>query len=225
MRYGHLKKVLLLLPSILLFVFFLSNDLVNVWIWSDFFQKGTSIVDGLKVGLYVLMPLLFFAAAIFVVQGVRFIYLLLVRKRQSLKGEAIVLVSIAVFPFLGIFIVNHIGDDKAILRSMKASFDKENVDVERISEWLRIVDSEGIDPLGEESTLPKEIKEKLRSLPIPDIFLYQSNQQRCLIIQDGTVFMDAGILISAHSPPPYNFRDDIDSFDVNEYAFVWIEND
>lgn len=226
-----MRKVLravILLPSVLLSLFVLFLDTITSIIWSDFFQSNweAAFSDQFKVVLF-LVILLIGVIVVFVLTTMQTIYYFIRSNKDSLKAGLILLLLILFIPLIGMIIARVISDQDPILVALKCSFEKENIDLVRITQWLNELNGE-IAPLCslkylEKSKVPADIQ-KMLSPHFENIQLKSDiNGKTILEITYSSLSVFVDVVIGS-SPTNYNFHQNQPRYIViSEKSFIWID--
>lgn len=201
-------------------IYYILQKFILVEIWANFLQTGTAIDQTfyLNIGIGILLLCL---GGVIILNVV-----LLIRKFGNQKKVIVKFLLILSIPILGILIS---GDpDHSILKGLKRSFQKKNIDVNRIQNWLSTVDITEMQlktQISCESTIfTDEIKKMLASLNPEHLYLnIGKNGKAYLDLCYLNMFLDFGIAIGVQQKNYILLQDEmIDTIDLRENAFIWL---
>jgi hypothetical protein len=202
-------------------IYYILQKFILVEIWANFLQTGAAIDQTfyLNLGVGILFLCL---VGVIILNAV-----LLIRKYESQKKVIVKILLILVIPNLGIVISGY--PDHSILKGLKRSFEKKNIDVNRIQSWLSTVDTTEMQlktQISCESTIfTDEIKKMLASLNPEHLYLNVGKDGKAYLdLCYLNMFLDFGIAIGVQQKNYILLQDEvINTIELQENAFIWLE--
>ena len=197
-------------------------------IWSEFFQTRTAFASTFRMVMLFGLPLACCIGTV-LLKLVQFLYFLLKRRWKVLKRCGIEVILVSLIPLVVLFFAAHLSDERVILKSLKVSLEKKDVDAQKLLVWLDTLDVQEIKPetrlFYQNDNIPQDVKNVLSSLEPDDVWLKVAEDNRpYLDLRFTSTFIDLGVIIGVDSQAVmFPTEEHIDVIDTTERVFIWLE--
>lgn len=229
--------ILWLFPSVVMSAYFVTQNYWFSLMWGNFFQTRNSFKIYFMFAHCFFLWLLVIIVICFCVT-VRLLNHLLSKKWAVLRKDVLELFAIALIPIAGMYYSNLFTDPYVIHKALKSSFEKTDIDLRIVQQWVNTLDPEnakGFNPIVSPNiynrwtiskNLPEDIQQIISTLRPSYGTLEVSSENRVYVnFQFQSFFLDIGIVVGTHfKATPLSTDEDFTSIVLSDNAFIWLDN-
>ncbi|GEM_PF-3374654 len=218
----EVARLLLFVPCILFFVYFVTQNYIESRIWGIFFQNKLSVDTWFHLAICISMIFLLFI--IFLVIKIIQLFFL---KGKKFKVCIIEIILIILLPTFGMLINKYFMEKEMILKSLKLSFVKEDVDIQKVVAWLNSLDVKSIKHNKrldyDDLYFPDDIRNIISSLKPNIVLIKVSPDNRPYAdLHFENPILDIGVVIGVE-PEMFSTNQEIKTIVVDDNTFIWME--
>lgn len=183
----RLIDVMLMCPSFLVFLFYVTQPGWIILLWKDFFQNQKSFEYNFDILIAFGLLFVFFLISLLVKMGQLF-FVLFQKRCGSVRNYLVQTGLILALPIAGVcfsnFMLQH---NNTVLKTLKYSFEQKKVNLQELREWLSTIHPGDIDPLRsldfetENPSIPQNVRQLLITLNPDVVFLRYTTDNRVYI--------------------------------------------